>query len=1092
MKIPTTLVLAATAMASSPLQAVVIGIEPFTYANGNIVDLTGGTGFNYDNFDKAVTAFTSDWDNAGFGNVPSIVDNALVTNNGGVIREYNGTFEGTDGPDGQDDRERSGAIRASGRVFYKVTINRGAGTTWSGISSYDFNDERVFFGVPGANGPSGGREYGISANGDFFSGIPADTGVTHTLVTVIDYDRDRVALWVDPDENDYYDPIDGANSGNASGSYTGGNWSTAVRLASSAATTWDDLSVGLTPADVGLKSNKDVDLDGIPQSWETLYGLDDSDDGTIGETTPGAKDGPNGALGDPDDDDVGNLVEFQRGTFPNNPDSDNDQLNDKEEADAGTNPLDKDSDKDLLEDGEEVLTHFTNPLEGDSDGGGTSDFTELALGTVPVNNAGDDPDTNGNAALVGIDFFDTYSDGPLNLQEGGIGWDYDNSLLPETFSGHSTKVSAWTNVAGVPTVQAGVVFTQESAIKRPFHGGSAAVDAFVGEKSGSWLENSAGTAGNASDVLYAKVTLYRGAGTSWSGMSLYNFGAENLFVGVPNAGNPASGVQEFGIQVNPGPVLAFTGIAPVAAQTYTIVAKYNFATSSVSMWVDPALGQPEANDPPDVTTTVTAASMKATSIRLGSGGTTPTGWDRMVVGTTWESLNSLPADTDGDEMPDDFEILVGLDPDVDDADLDLDGDGISNINEYRGGTVANDDDTDGDGLNDGTQETAAGTSPLNPDSDGDGLNDGLEYLTIHSSPTTKDTDGDGQTDGGEVRGLGDTSTVGSDPLDPADTIGAPLGLIGMESFGYADGTIASLAGGSYFDYENWLINGPFLGHTGGQSDWDGTATVAGGKLVTANGTDAYRDFNGVTEGAGNDGAPTGARIGAINDGASHDSGVVYFKASMTRRAGALLSAIGSDDFGAERVMFGVVQGGSGPEWGIRNDGTATTDGAALAVVEGQTYTVVGKLDVDDNLLTLWVDPDLSGTEAGNAPNVTRVYAGTNWASGVRLTSSGTGNTEWDDVVVATTWERLSGEPAGLAIQLGADYNAGTGMLSIIATGIPAGTFHLRSSATLSGFAPLVPPFNFDSSTPQPFQIPVDPALVDKLFFRAEEGASPAP
>lgn len=1077
------------AAATGPLAAQLVGTETFTYANGNVANLAGGSGFNYDNFDKAVTAFQSDWD-AVFG-TPTITGNALTTNNSGAKREYNGTVEGTGGVDGTDNIERSGAVRGVGRVFYKFTITRATGVTWSGASSYDFGTERAFFGVPSANGPLGVLQFGISANGqNYFTTTPANTA-THTIVTVLDFDKHYVGLWLDPTAADYYDPTDGSNSADAGGAYAPTNWSTAVRLGSSAGgtTTWDDLKVALDPVNVGLKNYTDADNDGLPASYELANGLDDHDDGTTGETTPGAKDGPKGALGDPDSDGVGNLVEFQDGSLANNPDTDGDFLTDGQEKTASTSPLKADTDGDAITDYAEVNTTLTNPVQADSDAGGTSDFTEVALGT-PANNATGEPHTNGNMDLVGLDFFDSYTDGGLNGLGDGTGWDYDNSALVETFTGHSTLKSTWATVAGAPVVQAGMLLTQEGSIKRPFHGGSAATTAVVGEKAGGWRENAAATGVNGRDVLYLKVNITRQAGASWSGLSLYDFGAEKLFIGVPTTANPVSGLREFGVEQPTGGLRAFTGVAPVDGTTYTMVAKLNYASSRVDLWLNPNLTGSEGSSPIAVTFNVTPAQMNATALRLGSGGTAATGWDKLVAGTTWDSLRSLPSDSDGDGMPDDFEDLYGFNKNVNDAAADADGDGSSNLAEYQAGTNPVVEDTDGDGLSDGTGEAAAGTNPLKADTDGDGLNDKVEGETYHTNPTLADTDGDGQSDGGEVIGyIGFTS----DPLDANDTIGAPLGLIGTDDFSYADGGVTGLNGGTYFDYENWLFNGPFIGHTNaGTSDWDGSASVTGGRLITHE-TFAYREFNGPSEGAASNEAPSDARMGAINEDGNHANKTVYFKATMTRRAGALLSVFGPDDFNQERLAFGIVDNAGTPQWGIRQGAAFTTDNGTLPVNADQTYTVVGKLDFPGNLLTLWVNPDLGGTEASNAPIVTRVYGAGNWASGIRIASTGTGDTEWDDVVVATQWDELAGEgPSPVALSV-AGFNAGAGTLSINAAGIPAGhSYELKSSSTLAGgsFAPLVPPFVFDSTTPQPFVIPVTPDTVKTLFLRAEEIPSP--
>ncbi len=62
-------------------------------------------------------------------------------------------------------------------------------------------------------------------------------------------------------------------------------------------------------------------------------------------------------------------------------------------------------------------------------------------------------------------------------------------------------------------------------------------------------------------------------------------------------------------------------------------------------------------------------------------------------------------DSDGDGMPDEWEILYGLDPDLDDADEDADGDHLTNLNEYLNGTDPTVTDTDGDSLVDGWEVT---------------------------------------------------------------------------------------------------------------------------------------------------------------------------------------------------------------------------------------------------------------------------------------------------------------------------------------------------------------------------------------------------
>ncbi|MEI6178648.1 MAG: hypothetical protein WCS43_17280, partial [Verrucomicrobiota bacterium] len=77
-------------------------------------------------------------------------------------------------------------------------------------------------------------------------------------------------------------------------------------------------------------------------------------------------------------------------------------------------------------------------------------------------------------------------------------------------------------------------------------------------------------------------------------------------------------------------------------------------------------------------------------------------------------------------------------------DVDSDGDGLTDAEEYVMATDPNNPDSDGDTLAD-LVEILAGTAPNNPDSDNDGLTDGEEYA-LGTNPNKADTDEDGSND----------------------------------------------------------------------------------------------------------------------------------------------------------------------------------------------------------------------------------------------------------------------------------------------------------------------------------------------------------
>lgn len=515
--------------------------------------------------------------------------------------------------------------------------------------------------------------------------------------------------------------------------------------------------------------NGDDDMDGLVDFWEIENNLDPTDDGTVGETSPGAKDGPNGALGDPDGDNLSNADEFIEDTDPQDNDTDGDGALDGDEVRGLTNtysapgvtggppgestdPLNPDSDDDGLSDGQEIAgqdatgssTGFgpTDPNSGDTDNDGFSDFGEISGNFDPtdINEVPTPPAGNS----IGINFT-----GGRSISNRGI--------ISTSTTGNGSDVagvlphSSWNNLDG--TSQNQVALTDSSG---------------------------------------ASIT----ANISFSG-------APNTFSLDPNVDNSAVGN---GFPSN-GDAALMQGYLDTSETTVTsvIVNDITYPTYDVILYINGGVvGEGRNGD-----YLVNSASFFGVlhgynwDIIGGSEGelnrhytndtaingnylvfhglTGPT-LDISVSTDFRAPLNGIQIintddsiDTDSDGIPDGAELFLGTTVGTDDSlpTSDDDADGRSNADEYFDETSISEADTDEDGLDDGLEFDAT-TDPLLADTDGDGLDDGVEDAnqngvteSTETDPLNFDTDGDNLADGVETNtgtfvGPDDT---GTDPLN---------------------------------------------------------------------------------------------------------------------------------------------------------------------------------------------------------------------------------------------------------------------------------------------------------------------------------------
>ena len=160
----------------------------------------------------------------------------------------------------------------------------------------------------------------------------------------------------------------------------------------------------------------------------------------------------------------------------------------------------------------------------------------------------------------------------------------------------------------------------------------------------------------------------------------------------------------------------------------------------------------------------------------------------MRMGAAAGSFSGIGGRGDGEMILDDLAVS-GTRP----AGLSSDGDPLPDEWEFRRfGSLGRDGsgDADGDGLSD-LEEFRRRTDPLSGDTDGDGLSDAVEVEFYGTSPLSADTDGDGAGDMEEIAG-------GTDPL----VAGGDTGDEFVESFEMPDVAIGELDG-----QNGWAVGG---------------------------------------------------------------------------------------------------------------------------------------------------------------------------------------------------------------------------------------------------------------------------------------------
>lgn len=482
-------------------------------------------------------------------------------------------------------------------------------------------------------------------------------------------------------------------------------------------------------------SNEDPDGDGLINRLEAQANTNphkvDTDDDLIPdkyEVDNGLNPIVNDANEDPDFDGLTNYEEYLEGTYPFQSDSDGDGLTDGSEVVThNTKPLDPDSDNDGISDGDEVLTYETDPNKPDSDDDQLNDYDELFVHfTDPM-----EPDSDFDG-LTDYEEIITYESNPNEVDSDFDNIDdYDeviiygtNPNLPDTdgdgLSDYDELFTHGTDpilpdMDGDGLTDYDEIFvhnTNPEEADSDFDGLNDYVELFTYSTNPNVADTDTDGLSDGDEILLHNTN-----------PNLVDSDSDNLddyqevVVYLTNPNSPDSdsdGLDDY------DELFTYTTNPNLLDTDFDLLSDYD---ELFTYNTDPLQADPDADGLTD--------------------------YDEVITYNT----DPYDDDSDDDYFKDGYEVANGWDPNdpLDpDATLDLDSDGLTNLEEGLLGTDPFNPDSDGDGLLDGEEVNTYGTLPTNPDTDGDGISDGDEITVYNTNPTLSDSDDDQLSDYDEL------------------------------------------------------------------------------------------------------------------------------------------------------------------------------------------------------------------------------------------------------------------------------------------------------------------------------------------------------